>query len=87
MSSYSYENPFDEKCQKVLRYIRAGGGSYGHAELLHRSHESKDVFGQIIETLTDNGTITSELIDTGGKRMKRMYRLCESEAGDISPGK
>ena len=87
MSSYSYENPFDEKCQKILRYIRAGGGSYGHAELLHRSHESKDMFEQIIETLTDNGTITSELIDTGGKRMKRMYRLCESEAGDISPGK
>lgn len=86
MSSYSYENPFDEKCQKILRYIRAGGGSYGHAELLHRSHESKDMFEQIIETLTDSGIIASELVDTGGKRMKRVYRLCESEAGDISPG-
>ena len=78
MSSYSYENPFDEKCQKIVRYIRAGGGSYGHAELLHRSHESKELFEKIIETLVDNGTIVSGLADTGGKRMKRMYSLCET---------
>jgi len=77
VSSYSYENPFDEKCQKILRYIRAGGGSYGHSELLRRSHESKELFEKIIETLVDNGTIVSEVIDTGGKRLKRMYSLYE----------
>jgi hypothetical protein len=76
VSSYSYENPFDEKCQKVVRFIRAAGGSYGHSELLHRSHESKELFQKIIETLTENETIVSSFVDTGGKRLKRVYSLC-----------
>ena len=59
--SFSFENPFDEKCQKALRYIRDAGGSCGHGALLKRMHESREVFKQIIETLKENGSITETI--------------------------
>ena len=74
--SFSFENPFDEKCQKALRYIRDAGGSCGHGALLKRMHESREVFKQIIETLKENGSITetNERTDT---KTGRVYHLVE----------
>ena len=74
--SFSFENPFDEKCQKALRYIRDAGGSCGHGALLKRMHESREVFRQIIETLKENGSIseTNEPTDT---KTGRVYHLVE----------
>ena len=74
-NSYTYENPFDEKCQKALRYIREAGGVYTHSALLKRMHESKEVFKQIIETLKENGSITSDVIATTGKKAQVCYYL------------
>jgi hypothetical protein len=74
-NSYTFENPFDEKCQKALRYIREAGGVYTHSALLKRMHESKEVFKQIIETLKDNGSITSDVIATTGKKAQVCYYL------------
>ena len=76
-NSYTFENPFDEKCQKALRYIREAGGTYTHSTLLKRMHESREVFRQIIETLKDNGSITEDQADTGGKRPLVYYRLVQ----------
>ena len=76
-NAYSFENPFDEKCQKALRYIREAGGMYTHSTLLKRMHESREVFRQIIETLKDNGSITEDQADTGGKRPLVYYRLVQ----------
>ena len=69
--SYSYENPFDEKCQKALRYIREAGGEYRHGTLLKRMHESADVFRKIIDTLKENGSIieSTEMTDTKSSRV------------------
>ena len=75
VSSYSYENPFDEKKLKILRYIREHGGEYAHAGLLKRSHESKEMFGKLIDTLVDADEITFEMRDTGGKRPQKFYVL------------
>ena len=74
--SFSFENPFDEKCQKALRYIRDAGGSCGHGALLKRMHESREVFRQIIETLKENGSVTetNEPTDT---KTGRVYHLVE----------
>ena len=74
--SFSFENPFDEKCQKALRYIRDAGGFCGHGALLKRMHESREVFKQIIETLKENGSITetNEPTDT---KTGRVYHLVE----------
>ena len=76
-NSYTFENPFDEKCQKALRYIREAGGTYTHSTLLKRMHESREVFRQIIETLKDNGSIIEDQADTGGKRPLVYYRLVQ----------
>ena len=76
-NAYSFENPFDEKCQKALRYIREAGGMYTHSTLLKRMHESREVFRQIIETLKDNGSIIEDQADTGGKRPLVYYRLVQ----------
>ena len=76
-NSYTFENPFDEKCQKALRYIREAGGTYTHSALLKRMHESREMFRQIIETLKDNGSITEDQADTGGKRPLVYYRLVQ----------
>ena len=73
--SYSYENPFDEKCQKALRYIREAGGEYRHGALLKRLHESADVFRKIIDTLKENGSIV-EIAEKTGNKSSRLYRLC-----------
>ncbi len=73
-NSYSFENPFDEKCQKALRYIRDAGGAYRHASLLKRMHESADVFKKIIETLKENGSIVDGIEETGTK-ISKVYRL------------
>ena len=74
-NSYTFENPFDEKCQKALRYIREAGGVYTHSALLKRMHESREVFRQIIDTLKENGSIVAEQVDTGGRKQLICYRL------------
>ena len=72
--AFSYENPFDEKCQKALRYIREAGGEYNHSQLLKRMHESKDVFDKIMSTLIDNGTVALTYTQVNAKASKS-YRL------------
>ena len=74
VDSYSFENQFDEKCRKAVRYIREARGRVAHGVLLKRMHESKEVFKQIIETLEENGTITHEIKGTGAS-MTRFYLL------------
>lgn len=74
VDAYSFENLFDEKCRKAVRYIREARGRVAHGVLLKRMHESKEVFKQIIETLEENGTITHELKGSGAS-MTRFYLL------------
>jgi len=74
-NSYTFENPFDEKCQKALRYIREAGGTYTHSALLKRMHESREMFRQIIETLKDNGSITAKETETEAGRKLVCYHL------------
>lgn len=74
VDAYSFENLFDEKCRKAVRYIREAGGRVAHGVLLKRMHESKEVFKQIIETLEENGTVTHEIKGTGAG-MTRFYLL------------
>lgn len=74
VDAYSFENTFDEKCRKAVRYIREARGRVAHGVLLKRMHESKEVFKQIIETLEENGTITHELKGSGVS-MTRFYLL------------
>ena len=71
---YSYENPFDEKCQKAVRYLTEAGGTYDHGGLLKRMHESKETFQQIMDTLVESGSVTTEVQTTGG-RARKTYRL------------
>ena len=71
---YSYENPFDEKCQKIVRYLTEAGGTYDHGALLKRSHESKETFQQIMDTLAESGSVTTEVGSSGG-RARKVYRL------------
>lgn len=73
--SYSYENPFDEKCQKALRYIREAGGSYRHGALLKRMHDSADVFKKVIETLRENESISIEVDSKATTKNAILYRL------------
>ena len=73
--SYSYENPFDEKCQKALRYIREAGGEYRHGALLKRMHESADVFHKIIDTLKENESIKVEVDPAATTKNALVYRL------------
>lgn len=72
--AYSYENPFDEKCQKALRYIRNAGGEYNHSKLLKRMHEAKDVFEKIISTLIENGSVVTTY-KQANTRISKTYRL------------
>jgi len=74
VSEYAFENPFDEKAQKIIRYIRNAKGSIAHSVLLHQSHESKEVFEKIIETLIENETIAVDFVSTAG-RTKKVYGL------------
>ena len=74
VDNYSYENLFDEKCRKAVRYIREAGGRVAHGVLLKRMHEPKEVFKQIIETMEENGTITHEIKGTGPS-MTKFYIL------------
>jgi cytosine/adenosine deaminase-related metal-dependent hydrolase len=74
VDNYSYENVFDEKCRKAVRYIREAGGRVAHGVLLKRMHEPKEVFKQIIETMEENGTITHEIKGTGPS-MTKFYIL------------
>lgn len=71
---YSYENPFDEKCQKAVRYLTEAGGEYDHGALLKRMHESKETFQQIMDTLVESGSVVAEWHPTGG-RTRKTYRL------------
>ena len=43
--------------------------------MLKRSHESKEMFGKLIDTLVDADEITFEMRDTGGKRPQKFYVL------------
>ena len=86
VSSYSYENPFDEKKLKILRYIRDNGGEYAHAELLKRSHESKEVFGKIIDTLEEADEIRTEWRETGGRKQQKVYVLASETSQRDFPG-
>ena len=74
VDAYSYENPFDEKCRKVLRYIAESKEPIAHAALLKRSHESAETLKQIIDTLIQNGSITLNLVGEGAKTTK-VYTL------------
>jgi hypothetical protein len=67
VDNYSYENVFDEKCRKAVRYIRQAGGKMKHSDLLKQMHASKEEFKQIMETLLENGTVSSEFVPTAGK--------------------
>lgn len=73
-NAYSYENSFDEKCHKAIRYIREHGGKYQHGALLKRMHESAEVFGKIIDTLIENGSIVAETVRNSSKSAC-IYRL------------
>jgi hypothetical protein len=73
-STYSFENDFDEKCQKALRYMRESRGEYGHSALLKRMHESKELFEKIIDTLVENGSVIVGWVGEG-KRKTKIYRL------------
>ena len=55
--NYVYENPFDEKCKKVVRILRGRGGMLRHGILLRMCKESSDEFKRIITTLEENGTL------------------------------
>ena len=74
VDEYSFENQFDEKCRKAVRYLRQAGGRMKHSQLLRNMHESKEVFKQIMDTLQENGTVTTDFIPTEGKTAK-YYRL------------
>ena len=75
--SYSYENPFDEKCQRILRFLETSGGTGSHSALLKRSHESKETFESIMETLEETGAVAHEYVGTGG-RMRKVYRRTDA---------
>jgi len=74
VDAYSFENQFDEKCRKAVRYIRQARGKIKHSDLLRSMHESREVFKQIMDTLIDNGTVTSDFVPTAGKTAQ-YYRL------------
>ncbi len=82
-ASYSYENPFDEKKQKVLRILRRRKGECPHSELLHYSHESKEIFGKIMDTLLDTEDVVCIERDTGGRKRQKVYLLRETPGGDV----
>ena len=72
--SYVYENVFDEKCQKIVRYLRQAGGSQQHSKLLRYSREPLDVFKRIIDTLQANGTLESYM-ESSKTKPSIHYRL------------
>ena len=74
VSTYSYENEFDEKCKKVMRYLRECGGRCPHSALLKRSHESKEFFRKIMETLVDNGSVIVEIMGKNN-HTTQIYRI------------
>ncbi|OQA76625.1 MAG: hypothetical protein BWY31_04632 [Lentisphaerae bacterium ADurb.Bin242] len=67
VDAYSFENAFDEKSRKVLRYIVEAGKPIAHAALLKKSHESAETLKQIIDTLMENGSITMNIVGEGVK--------------------
>jgi hypothetical protein len=74
VDAYSFENPFDEKSRKVLRYIVEAEKPIAHAVLLKKSHESAETLKQVIETLIENGSITLSIAGEGAKAT-RFYAL------------
>ena len=62
-------------CRGLIIDIRENGGEYPHADLLKRSHESKEIFGKIIDTLVDADEIRTEWRSTGGRKQQRVYVL------------
>jgi hypothetical protein len=72
--SYVYENVFDEKCQKIIRYLRQAGGKMKHSELLRKTRESKDIFRSIIDTLQEKEMITLKM-EAGKTKPIKFYEL------------
>ena len=70
VDAYSFENPFDEKCRKVMRYIAEAGKPIAHGILLKKSHESAEMLKQIADTLLENGSITVSYMGEGAKKTK-----------------
>lgn len=70
VDAYSYENAFDEKCRKVIRFISEAGKPIAHGILLKKSHESSEILKQIVETLEENGSITHCYEGSGAKQTK-----------------
>ena len=65
-----YENQFDEKCQKVIRFLTEAGGKMQHSKLLKKSKECVDVFNKVIDTLVESGVIRNEWEETKTKCAK-----------------
>jgi hypothetical protein len=72
--NYVYENPFDEKCKKVVRILRGKGGMLRHGVLLRTCKEPSDEFKRIITTLEENGTLHRYLERTKTKNAV-VYKL------------
>lgn len=77
VQSYSYENPFDEKCQKFIRILRENGGILPRHVLVKRLRENKDTFDQVVGTLTEAGIIEGKVKNSTGGRDGRIYVLIE----------
>ncbi len=75
-NSYVYENVFDEKCQKVIRMLRAEGGKAKHSKLLNKFHDSVDSFKKVVETLMEQGVLTFEM-EASKTRPSKVYVLLE----------
>jgi cytosine/adenosine deaminase-related metal-dependent hydrolase len=65
--NYVYESQFDEKCKKVVRFLRGSGGMLRHGVLLRKCREPSDEFKRIITTLEENGTLQKYLERTQTK--------------------
>ena len=50
---------------------------------LHYSHESKAIFGKIMDTLLDTEDVVCIERDTGGRKRQKVYLLRETPGGDV----
>jgi hypothetical protein len=61
VDSYTYENPFDAKCKKLVRIMAEHGGKYKHNELLRRMHLSLEEFNKLTEYKEEYKQFQAEL--------------------------
>lgn len=73
-SAHVADNPHDALCLKVLRMIRAAGGSMGHSRALKNSHLQTKVFLEVAATLEGRKEIFISIVQDGG-RNERIYHL------------